>query len=295
MRTPEPPAFAGAKPRLRAGGRNVGAPAFAKPAPAGEGRSASRRRLGASALVAGLAVVALAPADAAAAEIAGRPLVIDGDSLELGGRRIRLYGIDAPELDQTCARPDREIPCGENARTALLDLLDGVDIVCLPVAEIVQGEAVAVCFADGADLGRDMVQSGWALVDRRRSTAYVAVEDAARAAARGLWRGEFVPPWEWRGARPSAGGDAALTLEIEGTAGTTFTGTCDLIADGGIEQVRLEGVIPETHRLDGTGLTCRLRKSDQDGTMIVRIRKRGGSTTTSATAGRNATVAISVR
>src|SRR3990172_2833980 len=135
--------------------------------------------------------------------------------------------MDAPALDQTCARSDREIPCGENARTALRDLLAGVEIVCLPVAEIVQGEAVAVCFADGVDLGRDMVQSGWALVDRRRSTACVAVEDAARATARGLWRGEFVPPWEWRGARQAAGADAALTLEIEGTAGTTFTGTRD--------------------------------------------------------------------
>ncbi len=263
--------------------------------PTGAKARASRRWRHASALVAGLVVVALAPAPAAAAEIVGRPLVIDGDSLELGGRRIRLYGIDAPELDQTCALPDRTVACGETARTALLDLLAGGEIVCQPVGEVVQGESVAVCFADGADLGRDMVQGGWALVDRRRSTAYVAVEDAAREAARGLWLGEFVPPWEWRGARQAADGDAALTLEIEGTAGTTFTGTCDLITDGGIEQVRLDGIIPERHRLDGTGLACRLRKSDQDGTMIVRIRKRGGSTTTSATSGRNATVVISVR
>jgi len=265
------------------------------PGPRNNGALAPLRRSCASALLAGLAALALAPAEAVAAEIAGRPIVIDGDSLELGGRRVRLHGIDAPELDQTCAWPDREVPCGENARTALLDLLAGAEIVCQPVGEIVQGEAVAVCFADGVDLGRDMVDAGWALVDRRRSTAYVAVEDAARAAARGLWRGEFVPPWEWRGARQGAGADAALTLEIEGTAGTTFTGTCDLVTDGGVEQVLLEGVIPETHRLDGSGLTCRLSKSGQDGTMIVRIRKRGGSTTTSATAGRNATVAISVR
>jgi endonuclease YncB( thermonuclease family) len=43
-----------------------------------------------------------------------------------------------------------------------------------------------------------MVLTGWALAYRRYSTDYVGTEDKAREAKRGMWKGKFVPPWEWR-------------------------------------------------------------------------------------------------
>lgn len=61
------------------------------------------------------------------------------------------------------------------------------------------GRIVATCFDNyGFDINRNMVYTGWALAYRKYSTRYVGVEEKAKAAARGLWRGAFVPPWKWR-------------------------------------------------------------------------------------------------
>jgi len=138
--------------------------------------------------------------DAVAGEVLrGPPTVIDGDTIEVAGERLGLYGIDAPELDQTCRWPNREIPCGVMARAALMDLTAGIEVRCEDVGRRDDGRRVARC-ADphGADLGANMVWTGWALALRQASTEYVGDEAAARDEKRGLWKGEFVPPWEWR-------------------------------------------------------------------------------------------------
>lgn len=72
---------------------------------------------------------------------------------------------------------------------------------------------VAACYLEGEDLGAWLVCEGWALAYRRYSTAYVADEERARAARRGMWEGEFVPPWEWRaGTRlPAEAAERAIT------------------------------------------------------------------------------------
>ncbi len=85
--------------------------------------------LGAPAL-AQLAGAQLAGAQLAGAEVAGPPRIIDGDSLEVQGRLIHLYGIDAPELGQACRIGKRAYDCGKIARTALLDLTAGVTVRC---------------------------------------------------------------------------------------------------------------------------------------------------------------------
>ncbi len=151
-------------------------------------------------------VAAVAPiGPPARAEIAGPPKIIDGDTIEVQGAAVRLYGIDAPELGQICRIGKHTYDCGKIARTALLDLTAGVSVTCkLAPPDPTATTAAAAegrpgrCTADGYDLSEGMTYTGWALALRRVSGRYTAFEDGARAAGRGLWKGEFVAPWAWR-------------------------------------------------------------------------------------------------
>ena len=131
-------------------------------------------------------------------EVSGRASVIDGDTIEVGGERIRLHGIDAPEREQLCRAGGKNLRCGRQASRALADRVDGRLVVCEEQDRDRYGRILALCRADGQDLGAWLVFQGWALAYRRYSTAYVKEEATARAARRGLWRGAFVPPWDWR-------------------------------------------------------------------------------------------------
>ena len=142
--------------------------------------------------------VALVAPTLTLADITGKPRVIDGDTIEIHGQRIRLHGIDAPELDQTCKVDDRIIQCGEIAKAALMDLVFLSAVTCKAEDEDRYGRIVATCYVGGFDLGRVIVKRGWALAYRRYSTRYVQIEAEAEQAGRGMWQGEFVPPWEWR-------------------------------------------------------------------------------------------------
>lgn len=134
----------------------------------------------------------------ALAETVGNPIVISGDVIEVQGMRVQLHGIDAPELDQTCMAKGRRYNCGHIAKTALMDLVVGAKVSCKLVQDDKSAVAVAECTVNGLDLGQNMVQTGWALADRHISEKYIETEDAAKAAKRGLWRGQFIPPWKWR-------------------------------------------------------------------------------------------------
>ena len=154
----------------------------------------------------------------AQAEITGRPKIIDGDTIELQGQTIRLYGIDAPELGQACTINERTYDCGMVARTALLDLTAGIAVTCKMIsAEAVSAEPGRTaedgkpgrCFAQGYDLSEGMAYTGWALALREVSEHYLVFEARAQATGRGLWKGRFVTPWDWRGgARIAAQGAA---------------------------------------------------------------------------------------
>ncbi len=132
------------------------------------------------------------------AEIMGTPIVIAGDMLMINGIRMHLHGIDAPELDQVCDAKGKKYRCGAVAKTALMDLVAGASVRCSLKENNQAVHAYAYCEAGGFDLSSNMVHTGWALADRTLSKKYVAVEQRARKAKRGLWRGGFALPWEWR-------------------------------------------------------------------------------------------------
>jgi endonuclease YncB( thermonuclease family) len=133
------------------------------------------------------------------AQVEGTPRIIDGATLEIAGQRFRLHGIAVPELNHACRRAGQEYPCGKVARAALWDLIAGLEVSCLPVAAGARagggGDAIpATCTAGGTNLNQTMVETGWALADRTVSEDYVALEEDAEAAGRGLWSGEFDLP-----------------------------------------------------------------------------------------------------
>ena len=124
--------------------------------------------------------------------------MVDGDTLEIGGTRIRLFGIDAPERGQSCQAGGELWICGGLAKLRLQDRISGRRVVCEERDRDRYGRIVAVCRAGGEDLNAWMVSEGWALAYRRYSEAYVDEEARAKSARAGVWRGEFVPPWDWR-------------------------------------------------------------------------------------------------
>jgi endonuclease YncB( thermonuclease family) len=166
------------------------------------------RRILGSILGAVLAVLATASTGHAqtAGGLQGMPSVIDGDTIWLDGRTLRLHGIDAPELGQTCDIKGRTYDCGVIARSALMDLTAGTQIACefLDQAKVSDAEPpgdVVRCTARGYDLSEGMAYTGWALADRKATDRYVGLEKDARAKKRGMWKGTFVTPWDWRGGK----------------------------------------------------------------------------------------------
>lgn len=135
----------------------------------------------------------------AGADITGKPRVIDGDTIEIAGERIRLHGIDAPESKQTCTDGDgKEWRCGQEATIALATIVGDQSVTCKGEERGKYGRLIAVCYVGLFQLNVLMVTRGWALAYRQYSSDYVPEEDDARIHKRGIWRGEFVAPWEWR-------------------------------------------------------------------------------------------------
>ncbi len=122
----------------------------------------------------------------------------DGDSLVLNDTEVRLFGIDAPEYNQTCNGSAGEYPCGRKARDALRALLRNRTISCRSFETDRYGRAVSVCKDGDLEINREMVRQGWAVAYFRHSTAYAAAQKEARAARRGIWQGRFEMPENYR-------------------------------------------------------------------------------------------------
>ena len=155
------------------------------------------------------------PSPAMAQErFSGPARVIDGDTLEVAGRKLQLVGIDAAELGQRCARGDRLVDCGIAAQAQLSDLTAGATVECQILGLTTAQEAAvegltARCSAGGYDLSEGMVYTGWALEAPDRPPRYQTIARDAELSERGLWRYRFIAPWQWR---------AGERLDIEDTS-----------------------------------------------------------------------------
>ena len=128
-------------------------------------------------------------------ELTGQAGVSDGDSFHLGDTRIRLAGLDAPELDQVCPMPDgSDWACGQAARAALADLLAAGPVTCSAQGQDRYDRMIARCSVAGSDLGSSLVQQGLAVSAGDYWTEHLA----ARARGIGIWEGGFDLPASWR-------------------------------------------------------------------------------------------------
>jgi endonuclease YncB( thermonuclease family) len=127
-------------------------------------------------------------------KVVGIPILVDGDSLRVGGERIRLKGIDAPEYRQTCRKAGEDYPCGHLASQALQKMIGGKEISCKGSDRDRYGRLLAVCRVNDENLNLRMVRAGWAVAygDYRHE------EREARQEKLGLWAGTFEEPRQWR-------------------------------------------------------------------------------------------------
>jgi len=139
------------------------------------------------------------PSPARADSLIGQATVIDGDTLEIHNKRIRMAGIDAPESRQLCVNADAvEYRCGKDAAFALADYISRAPVSCHGIGHDRYGRLIATCSAHGVNLNAWMVENGYAVAYRHYSGAYVEQEEAAKIARRGVWAGSFQMPWDWR-------------------------------------------------------------------------------------------------
>ena len=118
--------------------------------------------------------------------------VLDGDTFKAGGTSIRLHGIDAPELKQTCDG----WAAGEAARHALVALVSAGTPQCEYIAKDVYGRTVAICRVNGKDVSEAMVRSGMAYA--AYSHDYLLQEWRARFDGLGIHARRCADPADWR-------------------------------------------------------------------------------------------------
>lgn len=137
-------------------------------------------------------------------------VVVDGDTIQIGGRLLALAGLDAPEVGQVCKNGDRLWMCGLDAAHALRKLLT---VQIEPVVCRITGRGGALeqaaCRAGERDVGEAMAATGQTTVLPDATTSLLAAEVRARKAGLGIWRGEFVAPAAWRQGERMAAENAA--------------------------------------------------------------------------------------
>ena len=166
--------------------------------------------------LAGVLLLAIGTTSTSAADLIGVPRIIDGDTVEISGVKVRLEGIDAPETDQFCL-DDKSQPreCGKGVRYQLIKKSAGRSWTCRVSGQDVFHRSLASCDIGGEDIQRWMVRSGLALSFKRYSHAYDADETAAREAHAGLWAGAFIAPWDWRSRNKSTEVLGAVSVPID--------------------------------------------------------------------------------
>ena len=142
-----------------------------------------------------------------ASDIVGFPKVVDGDTIHIKSYKIRLEGIDAPEMKQKCKKPylkimlfnfQKDYYCGQISKKKLIQKIANKPVKCILLGQDRYKRYLAKCLKGNINLNRWMVRNGYAVAYRKYSKLYILDENFAKEEKLGLWRGTFVEPEQWR-------------------------------------------------------------------------------------------------
>ena len=141
--------------------------------------------------------------------IFGKAQVIDGDTIKINGKSIRLYGIDAPEMKQLCKDKYKvNYACGYVSKFFLKSFIKDAmkiknykNVFCYYNELDRYNRIIGECFVGPKkiySLNSAMILSGNAVAYLRYSKKYLNAQESAKSKSNGLWAGTFEMPEEWR-------------------------------------------------------------------------------------------------
>ena len=138
-------------------------------------------------------------------KFSGSTFVIDGDSIKVGEKEVRLFGIDAPEYHQTCFdEKNKEYACGKASREFLNKLASKKEVVCLYSEKDKYNRFLAKCSLGEISINEELIKNGMAIIYdfKVANPAMVRLEEEAKKKKLGVWKGKFQLPKEYRKAHP---------------------------------------------------------------------------------------------
>lgn len=124
--------------------------------------------------------------------------IIDGDTIHINKIKYRLYGIDAPEMNQLCKVKAENYMCGVKSKDFLVSLIANQSVKCEKKDIDRYKRIVAECFVGQTNINKELVRNGWALAYRDYSRDFINDEEFAKNNKLGIWKGTFIHPKKWR-------------------------------------------------------------------------------------------------
>ena len=130
--------------------------------------------------------------------VTGKAKIIDGDTIHINFNKIRLHGIDAPEINQNCNYEGKEWECGKKSKDFLIKVINTNSVNCQVLGKDRYNRYIAVCYSNKLNLNKTMVKNGWAISYQYYSKDYLDEEFIAKSKKLGIWKGEFIEPYLYR-------------------------------------------------------------------------------------------------
>ena len=140
-------------------------------------------------------------------EISGYAKIIDGDTIKINSKKIRLHGIDAPEKKQVCKKPyitivffsfSKNYLCGQVSTDKLTKKINNQIIKCKIKNVDRYNRLIGECYKRNENLNSWLVSNGYAVAYRKYSKKYISNEINAKNNKLGIWQGKFEMPWNFR-------------------------------------------------------------------------------------------------